>query len=164
MSPPNIPASLMDPFEAQPHLKEWGSPATDDEVYEITDLDEFISTNFDDMFRSREPQLQSLGPGASDIQTQPSPSKSPRLDTRHLYRLVPQVCFLPTMLCQPIAEYFSAAPPPIPVSTYNCFSADSTFCQRETHTYTSLYSPRSRSTSVRTPCLDHPHPWQPSMG
>lgn len=94
----------MEPFEGRPHLKEWGLPATDDEIYEIADLEEFMSTDVDDMFRSRSREPQNLGYGASDIQTQPFPTKIPQLDTRHLVRLVPQVRFVHTVLCQPIID------------------------------------------------------------
>jgi hypothetical protein len=94
MLPPEIGTRICD-------LKEWDSVVTEDEIYSLNDLDEFINTDFNSIFhnmkRKSEPQLQPTSATekrerTADLVSAESQSKRRKLETGALYGFIPSVC------------------------------------------------------------------------
>ena len=83
-------------------LKEWDSVVTEDEIFNLNDLDEFVNTDFGSIFhnieRKSEPQL--LVPASvaekrersADSVFESQQSKRRKLETGALYGFIPKVC------------------------------------------------------------------------
>jgi hypothetical protein len=91
--PPEVGTGICD-------LKEWDSVVTQDEIFSLNDLDEFVNTDFNSIFRDierkSEPQLQPTSVAEKRERTADSVSESQskrrKLETGALYGFIPKVC------------------------------------------------------------------------
>ncbi len=87
-APPTILSSAHDAI----CLKAWGNPATEDEIYRISELESFTGTNLEYLLKGS--KKDDASPRNQDrTKTEPSFSifKTQRLNTGTLYGILPQV-------------------------------------------------------------------------
>ena len=92
--PPSIPTS--DVGARICDLKEWDSAATQDEIFSLKDLDEFVSTDLSSVFfyqqqKSEPRSIAELKRERSADSVLESQSKRRKLETGALYRFIPMV-------------------------------------------------------------------------
>ena len=84
-------------------LKEWDSVVTQDEIFSLNDLDEFVNTDFSSIFhnieRKSEPQLLPASVAekrerAEDSVSESQQPKRRKLETGALYGFIPKVCVI----------------------------------------------------------------------
>ena len=91
--PPEVETRICD-------LKEWDSVVTQDEIFSLDDLDEFVNTDFSSIFynieRKSELQLRPTSVAEKRERTadliSESQSKRRKLETGALYGFIPKVC------------------------------------------------------------------------
>lgn len=97
-SPPAVEFLQEHPNE----IKEWGAQVTEDEIYNLEDLGQFIGTDFarlSPVINSSADRSKSGAPAALPVESSP---KTRLLEFGSLYRIIPQVqnvrapCLLPT--------------------------------------------------------------------